>query len=286
VRLDANAATSREARQFVCDFLIEKGRHDLVEPALQCVAELATNAVLHTRRPYEVAVRMAADTVRVDVMDSRPRDLPSQVPLIGTATSVTADSTTGRGLSIVAALARRWGYSTGPTAKFVWAEIGSTQPASPTEPIVTLAHADRASTGAVEFRLENLPVRTAVASGVQVDELVRELQLGHLDLESDEGASQLYELLDQSAAARFAGRSAALRAAAAGQTRFDLALVGDGDSILAVASLSALLEEIPARRADPAAAPSRAVLEFRAWLLGEIAAQLQGSPPTRCPLPD
>ena len=66
-----------------------------------------------------------------------------------------------------------------------------------------------------------LPVRSVVASGMQVDELVRDIQLhqvGDSALDTDD----VDRLFDHSADVRFAGRPRALRAAAASRTQSTL----------------------------------------------------------------
>jgi anti-sigma regulatory factor (Ser/Thr protein kinase) len=80
------------------------------------VTELVTNAVRHGSRGGEgitVAVRADDDTVRVDVCDGGGGFDPERLK------PCDPESPEGRGLTIVAALARRWGVD-GAT---VWAEV-------------------------------------------------------------------------------------------------------------------------------------------------------------------
>ncbi|MEU9558691.1 ATP-binding protein [Streptomyces fumanus] len=83
---------------------------DLTERAELVVAELAANAVLHGRVPgrcflLTLALDPAAGRLRVEVSDARGdlRPLPSPA-----GAGVDPLSTTGRGLSLVAALADHW----------------------------------------------------------------------------------------------------------------------------------------------------------------------------------
>jgi hypothetical protein len=249
------------------------------------VSELATNAVLHTRSPYEVAVRTAGPGIRIDLIDRRPAALPSPMPRSGSAADLTAESTTGRGLGIVAALAVRWGYDTSTTAKSVWVELEAGAPVH-AAPVVTLGHSVEGQPGDVTMRMQNMPVRAAVGSGVQVDELVRELQLGPLGrVATAEEVAELFRLLDVSAPVRLAGRHAALQAAAAGHLRFDVGFSCGVAALAAVAELSQLLEALPARESGSTATPTSEVLKFRAWVQSEVFAQLGGAAPTECPLP-
>ncbi|MFJ2112044.1 MULTISPECIES: ATP-binding protein [unclassified Streptomyces] len=89
------------------------------------VAELAANAVTHGRTPgrdFEVRLALAAELVRIEVIDTRPDRLP-RAPGISPPPPV--DSTGGRGLLLVAAYADRWGWAVrDPYTKTVWAEVG------------------------------------------------------------------------------------------------------------------------------------------------------------------
>lgn len=87
------------------------------------VTELVTNAVIHGRATrgsrVVVAYHLDDDRLRVDVRDAasgmprvRPADYPNGEVVAG-----------GRGLQIVAALARDWGVTPRVIGKSVWAEI-------------------------------------------------------------------------------------------------------------------------------------------------------------------
>jgi hypothetical protein len=245
-----------------------------------CVAELAANAAIHTRTPYTVTLRRAGSGVRVDVIDARPEQLPVVVPLIGTVVDMTLRSTTGRGLQIVATLADRWGVSTSNGAKSVWAELSGHAHEGPMAPTMVLAHQADPPRGDLLCYLD-LPVRAAVASGIQTDEAAREVQLAELDRPTT-GTPQarLLLLLDESAPLRLAGRFAALRAAAEERERFDLEVVVTNQTMAAVGELARQLRARPS-----ASTPSAEVEAFRRWLAEETIAQRQGADPRRCPLP-
>src|SRR5687768_7876633 len=107
------ASSTGDARRFAGALMDDWGLVGAVRGDVAlCVAELAANAAIHTRAPYTVTLRRAGEGVRIDVIDSRPDQLPVVVPLVGTVVDMTIRSTTGRGLQIVAALADRWGVST------------------------------------------------------------------------------------------------------------------------------------------------------------------------------
>lgn len=86
------------------------------------VAELANNAVRHGRvagRDFRLGLcTVGSATVRMEVTDARSERLP-------VALTPPSDSTTGRGLLLVDALASRWDVRprTGAPGKTVWAEL-------------------------------------------------------------------------------------------------------------------------------------------------------------------
>ena len=87
------------------------------DAAALVVTELVTNAVLHGRAPVRVrAARTDDGAVRVEVEDAGA-DLPVR-PRRST------EAMTGRGLALVAALARAWGVESSPRGgKTVWADL-------------------------------------------------------------------------------------------------------------------------------------------------------------------
>ncbi|MEU9457172.1 ATP-binding protein [Streptomyces sp. NPDC048277] len=117
------SATRRGAR--LARLLTERQLDDwgvFVEGAVQVVAELAANAVLHGRVPgrdFRLGLRLFADrTLRIEVTDARG----DRVPCVHDP--VTADAESGRGLLIVAAYAERWGVDEAAAGcKVVWAEL-------------------------------------------------------------------------------------------------------------------------------------------------------------------
>jgi hypothetical protein len=273
-----------QVRRLVADMLIRRGRPELVDRATLCATELATNAVLHARGPYEVAIRSAGSGIRVEVIDGRPDNLPMPVPRTGTAIEVTRSATTGRGLMIVAALATRWGFTASESAKSVWAEIDDSLPADG-EPVVVIDPGTVAPPGPLLLALKAMPVRAAVASGVQVDELVRETQLRPELFTGPGERDRLSDLLDRSAHPRLAGRYAALRAAGLACARFDVDIATTTDAITAIDELNGLLDSLANRLESGPATTTEDVRRYRAWLAVEVAAQMDGRGPTPCVLP-
>lgn len=96
--------------------------------ALLVVSELVANAIRHAGTDFTVTVDVDADVVRIQVLDqdSRPPSLLGFDP----------ESTSGRGLQMVASLSRDWGWQTaesdgGVSGKVVWAEVERELPATP-----------------------------------------------------------------------------------------------------------------------------------------------------------
>ncbi|AZQ35345.1 ATP-binding protein [Streptomyces cyaneochromogenes] len=91
-----------------------------LDPAEHIVAELAVNAATHGRVPgrdFRLTLYVVADTLRIEVTDTRGDLLPQRTP-------TAPDAESGRGLLLVEALADRWGAAPGPyPRKTVWAEV-------------------------------------------------------------------------------------------------------------------------------------------------------------------
>jgi len=278
----ATTASVRAARRLASDTVTAWQLHDVIDAVELCTAELAANAVRHGRTSFDVVLRRNGDGVRVDVIDSRPDELPAQIPLTGTASDITRMAATGRGLQLIAGTANRWGYTTSEDDKSVWAEIDVEAPELPSEPVVVLGRGRPVQAGDVHLELRSMPVRAAVASGVQVDEIVRSHQLG--DRGTDTSAlPDLYRLLEVSAGPRLVGRHAALRAAGRGALRFDLDLDTSMAALVGLGELNRLLERLTRSSASRPAGED--VVVYREWLREETARQLRGEPPQACALP-
>ncbi|MGW1715296.1 ATP-binding protein [Streptomyces sp. NPDC002156] len=87
----------------------------LIEPATLVVSELVTNAIQHTDGA-SVSLRVQqrhADELRVEVADGTPKSAEPRV--------AGDDDESGRGLLIVAAVAREWGVSRG--GEMTWCSL-------------------------------------------------------------------------------------------------------------------------------------------------------------------
>lgn len=125
----------RAARLFVVDKLQEWHCDDLVESAALITSELATNAALHTRRPFSVGVHRHSAGIRVEVSDSStvlPETPSSGDPRhvldldAGDVLSTSPDEVDHMfsGLGVVDAVATDWGTQPIPgRGKVVWFEL-------------------------------------------------------------------------------------------------------------------------------------------------------------------
>lgn len=123
--LRATSTSSRTAREFATNTLTAWGLHDLVDDATVIISELVTNAVRHGLPPYAAAagdMPIKLTIVRQDrfllciVSDPSDRD-----PKVRPADDVCEN---GRGLHVIEALSRVWGWTPLPGAgKAVWAAL-------------------------------------------------------------------------------------------------------------------------------------------------------------------
>jgi GAF domain-containing protein len=160
------------------------------------VSELVTNATLHGEAPIRVRV-VVGDCVRVEVEDAG-RSAPL---LAGSNTEVM----TGRGLSMVAALASGWGVSPSPTGgKIVWAELdrsgaappGSSSPAMDIDALVAAwAEGGAASSPVYTVTLGAVPTELLLAAKAHSDNVARELALVR-EGEASSGTSLAPELAE------------------------------------------------------------------------------------------
>jgi hypothetical protein len=84
-----------------------------------CVTELVTNVIRHVREGAPVRVRVLPTCdgrIRVEVTDPDARAFPVPVAASG-------DDESGRGLTLLAAVALRWGVEQGAVGKTVWCEV-------------------------------------------------------------------------------------------------------------------------------------------------------------------
>jgi anti-sigma regulatory factor (Ser/Thr protein kinase) len=113
--LPADTASVPAARRFVHTTLERLGLLAAWDVAEMLVSEVVTNAVLHAKTEFTIEVARDGDLVRVSVSD-----LSAAIPR---QRAYGTDSTTGRGLRLVATLAVAWGVERAAAGKTVWFEV-------------------------------------------------------------------------------------------------------------------------------------------------------------------
>ena len=116
--LGAYDSSPRTARASARAWLLQWGRADLSDDTEAVVAELVANAVQASERdatPVALRLVLGPASVVVEVFDTAP-GLPAPREADYVAES-------GRGLHLVAALSRDWGWTPARDGKVVWAEV-------------------------------------------------------------------------------------------------------------------------------------------------------------------
>ena len=104
------------ARQFIRRTLASWGADGLDDDVRAVTSELATNALLHARTPFTLTLTLDGDLLRLTLADGstgRPRMRRFD----------SAESTTGRGLRMVARLTQAWGVRDQLGGKAVWCDF-------------------------------------------------------------------------------------------------------------------------------------------------------------------
>ena len=250
-------------------------------------SELVTNAVLHARTELTLTLELRDGRVRICVRDR------SWAP--ATLRHYRPDALTGRGLGVVAALSDRWGVSTAPDGKVVWAELpaNGNHRAAPTEPDLDgpPAPPPADAQGARPVRFPGVPVDGYLELQAHNDALFRELELISIELEGDDAArvaAPLAELVDQ-LYRRYRGqrdgyRDVVAAAQAAGQPFVELETTATAAAATGARGYLELLEhadELCRAGVLLTPEPSPQVRALRRWFVDQLAAQvLDGAAPS------
>lgn len=130
-------------------FLGGTRRDDLEEDTLLIVSELVTNAVRHGAGPVWLCLRHVTQSDGAEALHLLVGDHGSGCDLDAEPVGAAAESTSGRGLGIVDALASTWGSTQAQGHHIMWASLeiapsssGAAPPhRQPREPVLTAAAA-------------------------------------------------------------------------------------------------------------------------------------------------
>jgi GAF domain/Histidine kinase-like ATPase domain len=163
---------------------------DVIDDARVVISELMSNGVLHARTELQVVMARRGEGLRLEVHDASsvpvlpPFERPDGAASLldeaepDGAPELAAPAATGRGLSMVSALAHTWGwFPDAAGGKVVWAELGLAPPLG----VVPGTEArDRPGYSLRPVRLIAVPLRLLKASEDHFDDLLRELQMANL----------------------------------------------------------------------------------------------------------
>ena len=114
-RLSPEAPSAGQARRFVDETLRRWECDELLDTVELLVSELVTNAVIHAKSDVDVSVQLLADRIRIEVADQSPAGIRRR--------ELTAEGSSGRGISMVESLATAWGVISNRNGKAVWFEV-------------------------------------------------------------------------------------------------------------------------------------------------------------------
>jgi len=267
-------------------------RTDLADAAILGVSELVTNAVLHVRSSIVVRLVDVDTRIRIEVYDHAPRPTDGQ-PAVHPLGS-NDDSTIGRGLQIVDSISHAWGVSYEHLGKCVWfnpapdasAELYGALGAPTVQTLDGFGGRQGLDGSDVTVTLIDMPVRLVSHYRTKFFDLRRELALVALGSDrTDTVAHRITHLAEQMETLRAEQglwTTQIERAFRAGLDRATIVFEVPRYMLTEIQEFQRLLDDADEFARDAqllALAAGRQERELRAWYLGEIIAQLQGSSP-------
>lgn len=308
--LAPDPTAAREARAWVVRALVG-WPDDSVDRARLLVSELVTNAVLHARTDITLRCALEDDKARFEIGDGH-RVGPTPKHYL-------ADSPTGRGMRLVALLAKEWGVERVPGGKSVWFTLSREMPpATPSIRSDPLGLADLellaaalgeptvppdavperpvgGATGApvmVHVRILGLPLAIYLEAEQHNDAVLRELDLiERSPRRGNQVPPRLLELAAELravfAAATTSSRAQVEEALRTRRERVDLDLEVPAAAVHVLTEMAQQLDEVDQFCLEGALltlAASPRQRRFRHWYAGQVARQVAGEAPT--PWPD
>lgn len=303
-----DGSSSHLARQWARQALNDWGLGHLCEDVEMVLGELVVNVVLHAGTPAEIVMRRLGPGVRVEVSDRRPDLLPAEVSTgltalfqldedegIAGVTALDAETTTGRGLMLVAAVSDGWGVVPGDSIKTVWAQIGGAGPETDegdTDSILDLEPVDPAAApaGAALARLAGVPTRLVLTSAANLDDIIREFRLAGTTTDGLRGdlAELAENFLSMTTNVRQPFREAALAAIEDRRRLVDVTVAVPPGAVPTLRAFRDVVDQIVyyCQHGDLlSVAPPAEITGFRRWYVDEIERQVGGAQPRACPFP-
>jgi serine phosphatase RsbU (regulator of sigma subunit)/anti-sigma regulatory factor (Ser/Thr protein kinase) len=272
-------------RAFVAGELEKLGAPALIDDAVLVASELAANAMLHAGGITVVGVTRTGDAIRLEVHDR------TRVPPVMARQST--DAMTGRGLRLVASIAKEWGVEPTDEGKVVWAELSESH--------VTAAFGDdllelwdndswfddERTVTRHTVTLGDVPTPLLLSAKAHVDNLVREFTLAARGAESNMTAevpphlaSLIETVVTRFSEARQSIKRQALAAAHEGALHVSLELNLPASAADAGEDYLRALDEADsychaARLLTIESSPQHRL--FRQWYVGELVAQLRAA---------
>lgn len=168
-RLNPDLQAPAIARRRITDLLRRLQRLDLIETAILLASEVVTNVVLHAGTVVEVEISFDADELTIAVSDSNPGPVAGAEPPERLQES-------GRGLTLIDALAQRWGTTHGNRGKTVWFTLSAQRTPATTPALLPVA------TGDERARPVPLVLGADLAAGLTGEEALGELLARLIDV--------------------------------------------------------------------------------------------------------
>ncbi len=283
--LSADPSSVSAARRFLTSRLTGTSADTSVAAdAVLVVSELVTNAVLHAEGPIVVEVVVSGEgtasgttAVRIVVSDASP-----VAPVLREYGDGAA---TGRGLGLIASLARQWGVETNGSGKAVWVEIdGDSADGTVTPPATELAPPASDRTVGRPVRFLGVPVAGYLCLQEHNDAILRELELLALPpAVADRSATgiELSEVVERARKFFRINREGMRREVFAAAARLEHEI--DLESVITVASVApatelvSLFEDAERLGRDGVlllGPPDPEVVHLRRWFVDELRRQL------------
>lgn len=308
LEIDPDRSASHAARQWSRQVLEEWGLERVGDDVELVLGELVVNLVLHAGTAGEVVLRESGPGIRVEVTDRRPDLLPTEASTglsalfqldedegIAGVSALDTETTTGRGLRLIAAVSNGWGVLPGDGIKTVWAQLGGEAPETEggsSDSILDLEPVDPedAHSGAVVVRLVGVPTRLVLTSAANLDDIVREFRVAEPGQNTMHGdlAGLAESFLSMTTGVRQPFREAALAAIEDRRRLIDVAVAVRHGAVGVLRTFRDVVDQIVRYCQQGellSVAPPPEITAFRRWYVDEIERQVEGSQPRACPFP-